>query len=73
MDAHMYQGWLRVPYDGSPNATLVITCDSQELPAFYDRDDEGPWAQVRVQPSSPVARVTLTADGVTVSSGRVRM
>ena len=54
-------GWLRVPYDGSPNASLKIQVNNEEPQrAFYDRDKMGGWAQIR---SNSIGSITLYASG----------
>ena len=55
--------WLRVPYDGDPNARLAIQVDGGvPKAAFFDRDESGGWAQVRV-PVSGRHDVTLLVGG----------
>ena len=57
--------WLRVPYDGPSSSALQVN----GVPAMFDRDDEGGWAQVR-RPDSPPRRVSLTVDGAEAGSWR---
>ena len=55
--------WLRVPYDGDPNARLAIQVDGGvPKAAFFDRDEAGGWAQARV-PVSGRHDVTLLVGG----------
>ena len=73
MDAHINRGWLRVPFDGPSTARLTLSVGDETHRAFYDRDESGAWAQIRVpQGLRGRARILLHADGALISEGRVR-
>ena len=74
MSAHVSRGWLRVPYEGVSTARLTLTINGNEHRAFYDRDSEGSWAQVRVpEGMRDRVRVALSADGRPAGSFTIRL
>lgn len=67
-------GWVRVPYDGTSTARLVVEVDGDRHRAWFDCDGTGGWAVARVAAGGGpgVGRVTLSADGRPVWTGRIR-
>lgn len=66
--------WLFIPYEGSPNARLVIVVDGVPHRAYYDKTIEGgsvrSWAAIPYR-SRKRASIELKVDGSTVGTWNV--
>ena len=72
--AHVVGGWLRIPYAGKSTAKVLLTIDgSHPLRAWYDKEGDGAWVQVKVPEGVEGKKgVAVHADGYTLGEWQVR-